>query len=230
LSAVVRLLLAVIMGGMAAWFTRSHTERGEPGYWFLALLLTASVCALLGAVALWVGDDTISQSFWIARCATLSLSIFLVFCFARSFNSTTNYTLLFWALPFLLDLSIIIVDIQHIYNRSGRDWMINTPNALSYIHLAIAVFYAAVSFYFWYMVYSALKAHEDRKKSVRISYMLAGLLIIFASQVAVAPLRAYLSSASPIVEAGSLLGAFLLWLGIAEPRAILIERKKRRPA
>ncbi len=230
MSPILRLLLAILMGGMAVWFMRSSSERGEAGYWFLALLLVASTSALLSAVSWWVKGDTVSRSFWMAHTITLSLSIFLVFCFTRSFNSKPNFTLLFWSLPFMLDLAIIIVDAGHLVQRSGRAWVPKGGNAFLYLHMGIAVFYAVISLYYCFMVYNALKLSDERRKSVRFGYILAGLLIIFASQLMAASLHAILSPSSPVAEAGSLVGAFLLWLGIVEPRAIFLDRKGQRVA
>lgn len=225
-----RLLLAALIGGMAAWFMRSRSDRGEPGWWFLALLLTASLSALLSAISWWIGDETISRSFWMAHWITLSLSICLVFCFTRSFNSKPDLTLLFWSLPFMLDLALIIIDGQYLFERSGNTWMPQGDNAFVYLHIGISAFYAAISLYNCVMVYNALKLHDEKEKSMRFRYILAGLLVIFAAQVVVAPLRAVTTSASPVAEGGTFIGGLLLWRGIVEPKAVFSERKRQRVA
>ena len=194
------------------------------------MLIAAAVSVLLSALSWWIGDETISRSFWIAHLMALSLSIFLVFGFTRSFNSKTDFTLLFWSLPFMLDMAIIIVDSQYLFERSGNSWIPRGDNAFVYLHIGIAVFYAAISLYYGFMVYNALKLHDQREKSIRFRYILAGLLVIFAAQVVAAPIRAVLTTTSPVAEGGTLIGALLLWLGTVEPKAVFLERKKQRVA
>lgn len=227
MSPIFRMLLAVLLGGMAVWFIRSRPHRGEPAQWFFALLVAAALSGVLSAVSWWIPDETISRSFWIAYWISLSLTVFLVFCFTRSFGSKADFTLLFWSIPIMLDLAIIIIDNAFLFERSGNTWAATADNAFVYLHIAIIVFYAGMSIYYCFMVYRALKSHDQKEESARFRYILAGLLVIFVSQLIAGPFRSLFKPGNPINEIGTLIGTLLLLLGIVEPKLAFLERKRQ---
>lgn len=227
MSPILRLLLAVLFGGMAIWFRRFRFNRGEPACWFFAFLVAVAVSSALSAASWWIRDDTISRSFWVAHWGTLSLSVFLTFGFARSFSNKADYTLLFWSLPLMFDLAIIVVDSHLLLRRSGNSWVPYTDNAFFFSHIAINLLYALMSLYYCFMVYATLRSHGQKEEAAHFGYVLAGLLVIFASQFVAGSLRAALNPGNPITEAGTLLGSALLLIGVVEPKIGFLEKNKQ---
>ena len=227
MSPILRVVIAVLFGGMAAWFLRYRFDRGEPAHWFFTWLVTAAAAGAFSAVSWWVGDETISRSFWIVHAMSLSLGVFLIFGFTRSFGSKVDYTLLLWSLPLMFDLAVIIVDSQFLYRRSGDTWVPRADNAFFYVHLALNIFYIIMSLYYCFMVYAALRSQEQKEEAVRFRYIFAGLLVIFVSVSVADQLRGTMNPAIPIAEIGSLLGAALLLIGVVEPKAGFLGRKKQ---
>ncbi len=147
MSPILRLFVAALFCAMAAWFKRYRFDRGEPARWFFVMLVVFAVSMALSAISWWIKDDTISKSFWIAYWVALSCSAFLVFGFARSFGSKADFMLLFWAIPLMFDIALIIVGNNYLMERSGSTWVPRTENIAYYVHWAINGAYAVLSLY-----------------------------------------------------------------------------------
>lgn len=227
MSPALRMLTAVVSCAMAAWFKRYRFNRGEPALWFFAMLTTFALSMALSAVSWWVGDEAISKSFWIAYWIALSGSAFLVFCFARSFGPKADIGLLFWSIPLMFDVALIVVAERHIFERSGGTWVPVLASSAYIVHWSINAAYAVLSVYFCFIAYLALKSHGQREELVHFRFVLYGLVIIFISQLAAGLLRASLSPWNPIAELGTLAGAVLLLVGVVEPRRKIKKRLRQ---
>jgi hypothetical protein len=227
LSPYLRMFMAALFFAMALWFRRYRFDRGEPARWFFAMLVAFALSLALSAISWWIQDDTISKSFWIAYWVALSCSAFLVFGFARSFGSKADFKLLFWSIPLLFDIALIIVGNNYLVERNGSTWVPRIQNNVYYVHWAINGAYAVLSIYYCIMAYVALRTHDQKEEEIHFRYVLAGLLVIFVSQLAAGPIRAALNPGNPITEIGTLLGALLLLIGVVEPKMKFMEKRKQ---
>jgi hypothetical protein len=227
LSPFIRVFIAALFCAMAVWFKRYRFERGEPARWFFLMLIAFALSLALSAISWWIRDDTISKSFWIACWVALSCSAFLLFGFARSFGSKADFTLLFWSIPLLFDIALIIIGNNVLMERVGSTWVPRAERNVYYLHWAINGAYAVLSVYYCIMAYLALKSHDQREETAHFRYVLAGLLVIIISQLAAGPLRAALNPGNPISEIGTLLGTVLLLIGVVEPKMEFIEKRRQ---
>jgi hypothetical protein len=211
------MFMAALFLGMAAWFRRHRYDGGEPAYWFFAMLIAFSASLAFSAVSWWTGGDTVSRSFWMACWVALSCSAFLVFAFTRSFSSKLDFKLFFWAVPLMFAIALVLAGSDQLLERSGRAWVPRTEQGAYYIYWAISGAYAVLSVYYSVMVYTTLRSHGQREEAGQFRFVLAGILIIIAFQIAAGPLRAALNPGNPISELGTLLGALILMIGIVEP-------------
>jgi len=222
---VYRVLIAVLFGGMAAWFLRYRYDRKEPSIWFFLWLTASALNYALSAAAYWVGDMTISQSLWAASFTVLSISLFLIFGFARSFKVDASYTLFFWTIPLMFSMALTIMYPEAIFDRIGDIWVLKEFNAATLVYLIIDVFYALLALYYISMLYRTLKSHGQRKELHNTRYILAGLLIVFVTVAVGSWLKASTDPGLPVVEIGNLLGALMILWGVTGPTTALATRK-----
>jgi hypothetical protein len=221
LSPVLRMILAVILCAMAAWFKRYRFDRGEPAHWFFALMIVFALSLGLSAISWWIRNDAISKSFWIAYWLALSGSSFLVFCFSRSFGPKADFKLLFFSIPLMFNLALVIVNETYLLERSGSTWVPQTGNAVYFVYWGINAVYAVLSVYYCVVAYVALRSHGQKEETANFRYVLYGLVVIIISQLAAGPLRAALNPGNPVSEIGTLAGMLLLLVGVMEPKLSL---------
>jgi hypothetical protein len=224
---VFRVLISVIFGGMAFWFLRNRYDRKEPTIWFLVWLMTAAANYALSAVAFWVDDRAISQSFWVASFVALSASLFLVFAFARSFSVDASHALFFWSVPLMFNAALIIMNPEAIFVRSGDSWVLREINAAVVICIAIITFYALSALYYAFMLHHTLRSHRQKAELHNFRYILGGLLIVFSSAAVGGWLKASVNPWIPVLEIGNLLGALMIMRVVTGPIAGIRMREAR---
>ena len=214
---VLRVLIAILFGGLAAWFLRYRYDRKEPSIWFFAWLVVSALNYALSAAAYWVADMTISQSLWLASSVILSLSLFLIFAFARSFIVDASHVLFYWTIPLMFNVALIIMEPEALFARTGDLWAIKEFNAAAASYIAIDMFYGLLAIYYVFALYGTLRSHDQVRESHNWGYILAGLLTVFASAAVGSWLKASLDPGIPVVEIGNLLGALLVMRGVTGP-------------
>ncbi len=214
---VLSILIAVLFGGIAAWFLRYRYDRSEPSIWFFSWLVTTAFSYVLGTVAYWVGDTTLSRNFWIASFAVFTASLFLIFGFARSFSVDASYMLLFWALPLMVGMALVIVNPEALFSRSGDLWILKEYSAPVVIFVAINALYALLALYYAGMLYRTLRSHDQKRELHNFRYILAGLLVFFISAAVGGWLKSSVNSEMPVLEIGNLIGALLIMRGVTGP-------------
>ena len=214
---VLRILIAVLFGGIAAWFIRYRYDGSETSVWFLAWLVATAVSYALRVVAYWVGDMTISRNFCIASFTVLAASLFLIFGFARSFSVDADYTLLFWSLPLMFVMALVIMNPEALFYRDGGFWVLKEFNATVTIFVAIYGLYALLGLYYAGMLYRTLRSHDQKRELHNFRYILGGLLVVFISAAVGGWLKASVSSGMPVLEIGNLIGALLIMRGVTGP-------------
>ena len=214
---VLRILVAVLFGGIAAWFRRYRYDRKEPSIWFFVWLVASAVSYALGAVAYLVADMTISQDFWIASSAVLAASLFLIFGFARSFSVDAGYMLLFWSLPLMFNMALVIVNPEALFFRNGDLWVLKELNTTVAIYIAINGFYAFLALCYAVMLYRTLRSHEQERELHNFRYVLGGLLVLFSFAAIGGWLKASVNPQIPVLEIGSLIGAVIIVRGVTGP-------------
>ena len=222
--------MALLFGGMAAWFLRYRYDRKEPSIWFFIWLVAASATNAFGALSWWVDDFSISGDLWIASAVCLSASIFLIFGFARSFSVEAKYTLLFWSVPFMLNAAVIIVGSHAIYERSGSSWIPQGYGGTALVHVALDSFYALLILYYVIVLYLELRTHAQRQELINFRYILGGLAIMFLSVSIGGWLRATVNPEIPVPEIGTIVGALLIMRGVVGPVAGFAARKAQGEA
>jgi len=214
---VLRVLIAILFGGLAAWFLRYRYDRKEPSVWFFAWLVASALNYAFSAAAYWVADMTISQSLWAASFVILSLSLFFIFAFARSFIMDASHALFYWSIPLMFNLALIIMEPEALFARTGDLWAIKDFNAAAIIYIIIDMFYGLLAVYYIFALYGTLRSHDQARELRNWSYILAGLLMVFASAAVGGWLKASVGPGIPVVEIGNLLGALLIMRGVTGP-------------
>ena len=227
---ILSVLVAILFGGMAVWFLRYRFDRKEPSTWFFLWLVAASAIYTFNAASYWVTSPTISQSFWIASSVSLSVTVFLIFGFARSFSVEADYTLLFWSVPLMFNVSMVIVNADSLFRRSGKAWIPQGYNAYVGVYIAIDTFYAVLAIYYAVMLYRALKSHDQKKDSGNARYVLEGLVLVFISAAIGGWLKTSVNAQIPVFEIGTVIGALLIMRGVAGPKVGFGTRKAQGEA
>ncbi|MDY6795274.1 MAG: hypothetical protein SWK76_08350 [Actinomycetota bacterium] len=209
-------IVAAVLLGIALWFRYYVATGGESSRWFLYWLIAGSMSALCGAVSYWTVDPSISTSFFIAYRALLSITVFLLFLFARSFSLKTDYTILFCSLPLQFDIALLVVINSGLLKKQGNSYVMNFNNAFAVIHISIFAFYALLTIYYFVMVYLDLrKAGKTREMKQVMLFILALVLMIFFMMME-AQIRSWLKVDIPIGGIGIILGAFIIVMALRE--------------
>ncbi len=214
---ILRVLIAVLFGGMAAWFLIYRYDRKEPSVWFFVWLVAIALSYASRAAAYWVGDMTISQSLWVASSLALSVGIALIFGFARSFNVDASHVLFYWSVPLMFNIALILMEPESLFYRNGDLWVLKEYNAATAIFFAINAFYSLLAIYYAAMLYRTLKSHDQKKELGNFRFVLAGLLLVFASVAAGGWVKASIDPGIPLEEIGNLIGALLIMRGVTGP-------------
>jgi hypothetical protein len=214
---ILRVLIAVLFGGMAAWFLRYRYDRKEPSVWFFMWLVASALNYALSAAAYWVADTTISQSLWAASFVVLSMSLFLIFGFARSFTVDASHILFYWSVPLMFNVSLIMMYPEALFARSGDLWALKEFNGAVGISIAINAFYAMLALFYIAMLYRTLRSHDQKKELHNSRYVLAGLLLLFITAAAGGWLKASVNTEMPVLEIGNLIGALVIMRGVIGP-------------
>lgn len=214
---VLRVLIALLFGGMAVWFLRYRYDRKEPSVWFFVWLVASALNYALSAAAYWVSDLTISQSLWAASFIILSISLFLIYGFARSFKVDASHVLFYWTIPLMFNIAVIIMEPETIFARTGHLWAIKELNAAVIVYIIIDAFYGLLALYYVVALYGTLRSHDQVRELQNWRYILAGLLVVFASAAVGGLLKASVDPGMPVVEIGNLLGALLIMRGVTGP-------------
>jgi hypothetical protein len=222
---VLRALMAVLFGGTAVWFMRYRYDRKEQSVWFFMWLTASAASFAFSAMSWWVRDMTISEDLWIASFVCLTFSVFLIFGFARSFSVEARFTLLFWALPLMLDIAIVVVGSQAIFRRDGNSWIPKGYTSVFYLQIALNSFYALLAVYYIVVLYIALKPHAQKQEFDNVRFIMAGLLITLFSISVGGWLRTSISPDVALTELGTIIGTLLILRGIVGPN--LGFRKKK---
>jgi hypothetical protein len=214
---ILNVLMTVLFAGTAVWYLRYRFDRKEPSVWFFAWLVAAAASSAFGAASWWISDNGISEGFWVASAVCLSLTVFLIFAFARSFATEAGYTLVFWSVPLMFDVALIIYNSEVLFVRSGNGWVPKDYSTAFYVHVAIVSFYALLAIYHAVMLYVAMRSQAQRQELNSIRLILGGLIITFAAAVAGGWVRMSVNEEIPIIEVGMIVGALLIVLGIVGP-------------
>ncbi|MBN2028508.1 MAG: hypothetical protein JW854_17285 [Actinobacteria bacterium] len=222
---VYRVLIAVLFGGMAAWFLRYRYDRKEPSVWFFVWLVASALNYALSAAAYWVKDMTISQSLCAASFTVLSISLFLIFGFARSFTVDASHLLFYWSVPLMFSMALTIMYPEALFVRSGDIWVLKKLNAATGVYIAIGALYAMLAVYYIGVLYRTLRSHGQKKEMKNTLYILAGLLLLFITAAVGGWLKASTDPGIPVVEIGNLIGALMIVWGVTGPMTAFTARK-----
>lgn len=218
--AALRAFLALFFGGAAAYFVRYRYRGREQSIWFLLWLLAATAHNAYGAVSYWVEDAAISETFWIASYVALTLGVFLIYAFTRSFSVEASHTLFFWSLPLLADLSILIVNHSYLFRRSNGNWVPAGYNALFIVHILLNVFYAVLALYYAAVLYTDLRKQSHRPELNRFLFIFAGIAVVFLSVSVGGGVRIAMNPGSPVSEIGMLIGGLIMLRGMAGRKTV----------
>lgn len=208
------LLIAAILVGIALWFNSRVSVGRESSRWFLCWLITGSLSALCGAASWWITDPTISTSFFLAYRALLSITLFFLFLFARSFSAKTDFTIFFWSLPLQLDIALIIVNNEALLQELGGSYVLDFNNAFAAIHLSVFLFYSLFTIFYFLMVYRDLRRAEKARELRQVKLFIAALAMMIPFMVLEAQIRFWLEINIPVGGVGIIIGAFIIVLAL----------------
>lgn len=224
---VLRVIMALLFGSAAAWFVRYRYDRKEASAWFVMWLIATAASDAFFAVSYWVADESISMTFWVASFVSLSLGIFFIFAFARSFSLEATYALFFWSLPLMFGVSLSIVGSEALFLRSGRAWIPKGWSAAFVIQVAVIAFYVLLALYYAVVLYLDLRAHSGKQELSRFGFIFLGVALIFLSISVGGWLKMDIDPEIPFLEVGTLVGAILVLRGIVRPRMGFVRTRSR---
>lgn len=218
--------MAALFAGAALWFMRYRFDRKEPSAWFFGWLVTAAAGNAFSAASWWVGDYTVSKWLYVATNVCLMGAVFLFFAFMRSFSIEAGYMLLFWSVPLMFGAALVIYDLEALFVREGRGWVPKGFSAPYAVHALLLAFYVLWALYYAVMTYAALRRHAQKQELHGFRFILGGLVVTFISVAAGSWLRMSVNADLPAVELGDLVGALLIFRGVAGPRLGSVRAKR----
>ncbi|MBC7253717.1 MAG: hypothetical protein H5T72_07095 [Actinobacteria bacterium] len=217
MSPVLLIAAALVLGGIAVWFHYRSGVKGETGLWFLLWLLGAALSALFSAVSWWVGDRTVSLSFYQATLVLMAASSFSVFLFARSFSRSVDYRAYFWSLPLQLAAAAVLANGETMLCRQSRIWVLDQSSPAAWIEAATLVLYSLLAIYYISVLVWELRREGRSVEAERMGVILAALLILFYANVmgGILGARKWWEGRVPLVELADLAAALVLAWGVA---------------
>jgi len=206
------LATAAVLVGIAFWYRSRAGVSGETGRWFLLWLLAGALGAAFSSISWWMGDDTISLSFYQVTSVFAVGSTFFVFAFARSFGRSADYTLFFWSLPLQFAVAAILVNGGDLFNRDGRLWVFDNESPVTWINAAALMLYAVMAIAYVVVLLRDLRREGKNREGQRVKVVLAALLILFYAEVmeGILGARSWWGGHVPLVEIAELAGALVL--------------------
>ncbi|MDI6874845.1 MAG: hypothetical protein QME84_11275 [Actinomycetota bacterium] len=219
-SPILLLATASVLAGIALWFRFRSGVRGEIGLWFLLWLLAAALSAVFSAVSWWVGDRTVSLSFFQATSVLMVASAFFVFLFARSFGRNVDYRAYFWSLPLQLAAAAALANGHSMFSRRSRAWVLDNSSPAAWIVAAALLIYSLLAIYYIAVLLRELRREGHGEEAQRMGVILAALLILFYANVlgGILGARGWWEARVPLVELADLAGALVLAWGVAGRR------------
>ncbi len=213
------LLNASILAALA-WLLRDRSQvREGPAAWFMAWLCMGVITNILLLVSRAVPDDDISRSFWLAGYSSVNVLLLLLLLFVRSFTGGGRFRDVFWSLPALFSISVIILGGSSFSLRDQGVWRFELACRASLLPRSVMIFYALAAMALLAALYANMREGGTEAAERGVKYLLWALVIMFVTNAASPFVRQYVSPQLPIGEVGFTVGALLIALDLSWMKA-----------
>jgi hypothetical protein len=217
LSPYILLATALVLLGVAIWLWEAGFTVDEPARILLVWLVFSAVTSLIAAVGMWIGDKTVSLSFMtVARILFIVIAFFL-FLFARSFSVRADYTVLFWSVPLQFGMAVLMVNWQHVFERSADSWIMRIESPAAICVIGVGWFYGILALAYTVILYLTLRREGREKEKNRTLLMIAAMTVLFASSVVRSVVSGVAGYAISAAYLGYLAGLLMLLWAIRGP-------------
>jgi len=224
LNPILLVIIAAVLMGIAIWFRYYISSGGESANLFQAWLISGALAAACAAASFWIKDPAISRSFYMGYRILLSIAIFILFAFSRSFSRKADYALFFWSVPLMFDIAQVIVNGDEMYRVMGNSYVPDFANPFSVIHITIFLFYALMALYYLVMLYIDLgKAGKSRQMRQVLLFIAAFTTMLFFMLLE-SQIRSWLEVNIPIGGIGIIAGAVIIVLALRSPFIESVEK------
>ena len=217
MNPILLVIIAAVLLGIAIWFRYYVAKGGESAILFQGWLVSGALAAASAAASFWIKDPTISRSFYIGYRTLLSITIFILFVFARSFSRKADYTLLFWSVPLMFDIAQVIVNGDEMFRVMGNSYVPDFANPFSVIHVTISVFYTLMALYYLVMLYTDLRKAGKSRQMRQVLLLTAAFAIMLFLMLLESLIRSWLEVNIPIGGAGLIVGAIIMVQALRGP-------------
>jgi len=213
------LLNASILAALA-WLLQGRGQAGRgPSGWFQVWLWLGVATNILLFASRAIPDETISLSFWLAGYSSVTLLLLFLLMFVRSFAGGSGFRDIFFTLPALFSISLVLLGGGSFSLREEGVWRFDLSCRASLLPRTVMVLYALAALAWLVVLYVNVRegGSETAERGVRI--LLWALVIMFLTNAASPFIREYLSPQLPVGEAGFTLGSLLIALDLSWMKA-----------
>jgi hypothetical protein len=217
LNPILLIIVTAVLLGIAVWFRYYVSSGGESASLFQAWLITGALAAVCAAVSFWIKDPSISRSFYMGYRILLSITVFILFVFARSFSHKADYTLFFWSVPLMFDIAQVIVNGEEMYKVMGNSYVPDFANPFSIISMTVIFFYTLMALYYLVMLYIDLGKVGKSRQMRQVLLFIAAFAMMLFFMLLESQIRSWLDINIPIGGIGIIVGAVIIVLALRGP-------------
>ena len=217
MNPILLIIIPAVLLGIAIWFRYYISSGGESASLFQAWLISGALAGACAAASFWIEDPSISRSFYMGYRILLSITVFILFVFARSFSRKADYTLFFWSVPLMFSMAQVIVNGDDMYKVMGNSYVPDFSNPFSVIALAIFLFYTLMALYYLVMLYMDLGKARKSRQMRQVLLFIAAFAIMLFFMILESQIRSWLDVDIPIGGIGIIVGAVIIVLALRRP-------------